>query len=478
MEIIMKEKNLFSYIDNVELSKSMKNSLINGEVPFREAKTSHRKGFAVLAGMAAVLCMAVIGGYIFLINGGLLQAAPEDDAFNNHDIVTEDGTTSPYMREDSVFSNNNPVTGGDITAAGVYEDNSFSTFTTAPVEARIQAAGDFLIPANPHSRRDFVYSGLYSEEYIINIYDSLKYHTDFENYEKRYIQAHVETGNSIYDIEQFTFDFLEYVAMPIILISDSADMTREQIRAKEIDSTIIALSVARAFVEGDTSELEMLFASSTPGLFDFVKDYEFREFIMLGTEFDPDIHEHVHYFSIIHTSDVNLSVFDPLGKWVMRTDGHQIQQFTSAGREVAKANQSWYTTGGHDDLVSFCYYYTTLYLLQPEEYRESYTERADSAATIDARIYWEDEDGVIYLRQPAGDYNPARAELVSIEETNQSAVRWITLNFFGDAGYMFLAETLQFEIVAGQYAWRLDSVEVIYDNPDVNVAFINRVQRS
>jgi hypothetical protein len=466
------ENKLFSYVDNVELSAKMKEALIKGGEPLQEVKTLHRRGFAVLGGMAAVLLGVVAGGYIFLMNGGFLSLPPDYE-------------TDIEINGNAALENN----GAAVTR--IYEANDYI------IEYEITVAVE---PAKQHYDRSFWYR--YGEDYILNIYNSLKYHSEFADFVPRfepihngiYFQGeipheHIANNIKMYlqdsvdvditalavTLEQFVFDFLEYIAMPIVLIPEPVPIhgsvvTREDIRSSEIISTILALGVARAFVEGNVSELEMLFASSTPGLFDFVKDTELYEFILIGTEFDPITHEYLHYFII--SADEGDGIFAQSNKWVMYTNGHQIQQFTPAGREIAKANQSWYTTGGHDDLVSFCYYYTTLYLLQPEEYRESYTERADSAATIDARICWETEDGFMYLRQPVGDYNPARAELVSIEETDQSAVRWITLDFFGDAGYMFLAETLQFEIVAEQYAWRLSSVETIYDNPDINVAFI------
>lgn len=479
----MEENKLFSYIDNVELSKSMKENLIKREVPFREAKTLHRKGFAVLGGMAAVLCGAVVGGYVFIMNGGLLP---------------------PPMDEGSVWGSNPPIT------------TTPPPLTTMPDEVTASPARDFVYAPSPvvtQNTRSFWYSDLYGHEYVLNIFDSLEYHTEFAAFAERSPVLDDWQTNSIYDVEQFVFDFLEYTAMPPVLIPEPTNhaFTKEQIRAREIDSTILALGVARAFVMGNADELNSRFINNTPGLFDFTKGMGFSEFSLIGTEFDPINNEHLHYFSVIENNTWE-NIFTSEQKWILRTDGHQIQQFAPAGRYITRVNPRWeqfYDEEDYDKLIRFCYFYSTLYLLQPEdtypwnlrglfafmhlgyEYTnfnehgmgyftiEEFIAHIDYVygkeitldEIIDSRMFWEDEDGEIYATLHAGGYSPTRAELSEIIERDGRVI--LIMNFYGDAGYMFLAETLIFELTAGNHGWQLTSVETVGDNPDVNVAFIH-----
>jgi hypothetical protein len=483
----MKENRMFGYIDRVELSRNMKNKLIECESPFIEAKPMHRRGFAVLAGMAAVLCGVVIGGYVFLMDGDFQPPPPPPEI--------ESSALSEYGHE-CTFISDSPA------------------LTTAVSDVPAFPARSFLDAPAPASDRGFWYSDLYGHEYILDILASLEYHGEFADYARRNPLTSEEADNTVYDIEQFIFDFLEYVAMPLVLISEpeSPGIAKEQIRAREIDSTILALGVARAFVEGNMAELESLFAVDTPGLFDFVKAMGFREFTMLGTEFDPVMHEHLHYFLVIEDNRWE-NVFTDERIWILRTDGHQIQQFAPDGENIARVNvyTEQFGEDDYDKLIRFCYFYSTLYLLQPEDTQaenirglfafmdlgyeytnfneggrgyftaEEFIEHVEYvygielglSAIIASRAYFEDENGEILVTLHAGGYSPTRAELIEISEIGNRSIRWFTLNFYGDAGYMFLAKTIRFELTAGQSGWRLVSAETIYDNPDVNVAFIH-----
>jgi hypothetical protein len=233
----------------------------------------------------------------------------------------------------------------------------------------------------------------------------------------------------------------------------------------------------------------------------------FREFTMLGTEFDPVTYEHLHYFSIIEDNRED-NVFTGEHSWIMRTDGYQVKLFAPADREIDRVQKTWWLYE-HDELVNFCYFYSTLYLLQPEEsyprnlrglfsfthlghnytnfneYGGGYFEvdefielvdyvygiEIDLEMILEARMFWESEDGEIYVTLHAGGYIPTRAELSS--DIERDGRRIIIMNFYGDAGYMFLAETLMFELESGDKGWQLTSVGTIGDNPDVNVAFIH-----
>jgi hypothetical protein len=66
----MESRNLFGYIDNVELTESMKRRLSAGEADKpRQIKSSAWKNFTALGAAAAVVCAVMIGGYMFLMNG-------------------------------------------------------------------------------------------------------------------------------------------------------------------------------------------------------------------------------------------------------------------------------------------------------------------------------------------------------------------------------------------------------------------------
>jgi len=477
----------------------MKNNLIKGDVPFRAEKSSHRRGFAVLGGMAAALCGVVIGGYMFMRSNDMLQPPRINDG--GGELAGESG-----------------IIVADSYSYGISPDNP--TFATV-FNTQDESIGRIIItpPAAPapitsRAEREFWYNETRGEDYILNIHNSLIYHAEFEDFSRRYVPPEPITERTIYTTEQFTFDFLEYVAMPLVLIPEPAPyydgeiISKEAIRQTEINSTIVALRIARAFAEGDTNELAQLFYSNTPGLFDFVKNTQFHELSLIGSEFDPVTREHLHYFVI--STDEDDGIFAQSNEWVMRVEtGYQVSMFAPYGKEIDRI-RPYSPEEHHDELVNFCYWYSRSYLLRPEmnlrglfsfthlgyEYTNYngmgigyfpadefielvdyvYGIEIDLEAIIEEQMFWEGADGEIQVLNYQNTFYPdgplVRAELIE-SNRRRDGTAGVTMSFYGDAGYMFLAETLQFEFTAGQLGWRLVSTETIYDNPEVNVAFIH-----
>jgi hypothetical protein len=533
----MEDKKLFRYVDTVVLSGKMTESLISGEANFRSTggKSVHRSGFMALAGMAAVVCAVVVAGYMYFANDNFLPPVLQPD--DSQGIIY---TTEPAAVTDV------PVTTAAVSPRAA-EIEGFPTviFRSVP------------FPENPHPDRNWWYFDLWGTGYVFDFYDSLKYHTDFADFEPRFEPLFPELfqdgiisseaiasmvrdylSDSYYEgavvaifctLEQFLFDFLDYIKMPeeqIPYLFDIGwtELTGEWVRSSEIDSLYIALRVARAFSEGDADFLSGYFYSYTAGLFDFVNDMRFSDFRLMSTEFDQNTNEFLHYFNIDITEwdFYSSSPFDYGGSffpvWVLKTDGHYIRQFTPSWREIDRV--SW--RGEHSDLALFCYSYSTfadfiseyygdgnpgfqgLYIalqilyphdVQQDEYGNSYFETRrfvelinyvfgieiyDLQVLAQAGMMWQYADKVFL---PGRGVSMATAELVR-EDRRYNDSRHapteatVIIDYYGDIGFMFLSRTVQYELIEdilpdGEIGWRLISTENIYENPNVNISFFH-----
>jgi hypothetical protein len=524
----MEEKKLFRYVDTVILSGKMMEALISGEDSFRRVgtKSIHRSGFMALAGMAAVVCAMVIAGYVFLIN---------------------DNAVPPEIKPTDIYGGVSPVGENDypsVTTAASPHENDVHSFIPAP--------------ANPHPDRDWWYFNLWSIEYILDFYDSLKYHADFTDFVPRFIPIFSDVYNQgeipheriaglirlylsnpgdevlssainshLCTLEQFVFDFLDYIKMPdeqipyLFDISWTA-LTGEWVRENEINSLYLALNMARAFVEGDADYLSRIFYSyySTNGLFDFAIDLKFNQFTLTRTEFDPNNNDFLHYFTI-STSDELFASRNPFtggtAEWILATDGYAIRQFSPAHLEEMKRINRF---NEHSDIVTFCYNYSsfvdfiseyndyfcfqglyitllTLYTHEQNqsEQRAPYFEtdrfielvnyvfgiEIDRQVLEQAGMLWQDGERV-YLS--GRGFNTTTAELVyesysffppppriEISESESDQATTVIINYYGDLGYMFLSRTVEYELEFGELGWRLVSVKNIFEDPHINVSF-------
>ncbi|MCL1824068.1 MAG: hypothetical protein FWG44_07685 [Oscillospiraceae bacterium] len=114
----MQDKDLFRYVDNTELNEKMKSGLINAQPRVTETKYSHRMNFAVLGGVAAVICAAFTGSYIFLFNGEISplsegNSVPDDE--QNSEASYEISDTYPTLEITIVESENPPDYPPDAT---------------------------------------------------------------------------------------------------------------------------------------------------------------------------------------------------------------------------------------------------------------------------------------------------------------------------------------------------------------------------
>jgi hypothetical protein len=126
----MENKNLFGYIDNVELSHYMKENLITGKtVKLQQVKSSAWKNFVALGSAAAVICAVVIGGYVFLNDNERNIISPGSGG----GIYTDE--TATYVESDispdyPAFSNYNPPT--------LYVEEMFVYIEETEIETEIE----------------------------------------------------------------------------------------------------------------------------------------------------------------------------------------------------------------------------------------------------------------------------------------------------------------------------------------------------
>jgi len=526
----MENKKLFSYVDNVELSPRMKESLISGEVTFSKVSYSNWKGFMPLAGMMAVLCIALIGGYVFLVGNDIPPPPPQVDPV----ITTTPEQTPPPPHTDPP---NHPAPFPTIN------------FRTIP-----EGVHQYQIPF------DWRFGSTDGAKNILNLYEALSCHAEYENYKPNFtpyyqwdeitgyfsyeklaveirafadgvdVPAYTETFNENawlflnFSLEEYCLDFIKRIGAPDEFIPESfmvygTEVTREDIRETEIRSTKLALLLARAFTYGDTDYISQQFQTiiqeydestdkwnvyNNP-IFDFVKATKFGEFRMTKSEYDPETYEFLHYFTIEDNGGDLSSPFLGERYWVLRTDGYQISQFLPADAELNRIQRS----NNLSDLVNFCYTYSVYYGFQTEFYRrgsahywgllyaltmlydyEDYDEYGGGYFTVERYIELAEyvfgiqttreeleeqgainEEGTHVILWARGG-SPTRCVLVSEDWRNDGIVE-IVLNFYGDMGYLYLAKTVRYELVAGQYGWRLGSTEVIYENPDIDVLFVS-----
>jgi hypothetical protein len=344
---------------------------------------------------------------------------------------------------------------------------------------------------------------LFGEESVTKIYDSLKYHADYAEF----VAAYPKELDDIYDIEIFCFDFLRHIRIPTELIPETFEINghinkREYVREQEFDKQTHALRIAQAFVEKNTEFLMYPFSFySTPGLFDFIHEVEFTEFLITGADFDIETYNYIYYFSIKTAVGDNIFANSGETEWELHLN-YPVVQFSPVNVEMNRIHGS----RSYSELVNFCQafstyvrniewdggnnahgaliallrlydyngvneygagYFTTDYFIELAKYALNMDFTYDMLEGLYGYISENERDRTkVYV--PAMGGSAAVSTFVSEVVTDNSAT--IVMNHWGDSGLMFLAETVEYNLELGERGWRLVSVNTLYSNSDINVS--------
>jgi hypothetical protein len=374
----------------------------------------------------------------------------------------------------------------------------------------------------------------YGEEFLLDLYDSLKYHAQFAGFEPRFEPIlpelffegvvsseviarmvrdylndnYMESAreNIMRALEHYCIDFLSYIGIPDhVFMSSSRDI--DNLRQLEFNSQVLALKTARAFSEGDTAFLNGMFYSFTDDLFDFVHYVNYTRFHITRAIYEPDTMEFGFYINInTALGDGFKNSFND--EWLLFLNPYVmgfspvIDGQRSEG-DIITMNNLWHRER-YNGLVGFCYMYSTLIQFPEPEWRDELSGMLHALAYINSefdsrrftpdsfieaasyvfgveinydtlrnsRLLYEEEDGSEWLALPGRGLNTTTATLVSARSTGDER-NTIIINYFGDTGYLFLARQVMYELEYGEQGWRLLSVEITYEDPNVNVSFFH-----
>ena len=510
----MNDRNLFRYVDNVRLSDKMKRELINGYTAPREAeKPIFKKNFAVLGGIAAMLCVMLTGVYIFLLQNS--------DIFNDPsgNVLFDDSGAAGS----TIFHTTTPPP--SYTVPNTWSQHDIEL---PEDEARCE----------PNIYSVFIYP--FQIEETLMLFDSLGFHPDYSPSEafllRYYKELDTDTSlarmaSRLRDTDIIDIDDIEELSIMLRLIENHCNEFLQSIAFTdmfgepdlgEMRAQGNALKVARAFVENDTEFLLRHFQvprdyDHDPEInyfmyhdndyFDFIKDLDIISFTQTGKEHDPDIiGVYIYYFDVQTANDRNgLTIGNKSGReWFIRSESFSILEFSPVGRETNRMkNNSCELTracynltmiGGFitkeenqpvdlqvgfwsDDEGSYRGLLSSLYMLYEPDvsdlysgyyYKDNFIELMEyvfGITEVDENIFGSvlgiTDEGLVF-QHGFGPISPI-AEVVSVASRGGDRT-FVTINYYGDTGYLFLARTIRYTLEQGERGWRFVSIECVYDS--------------
>ncbi|MCL2634598.1 MAG: hypothetical protein FWD34_08820 [Oscillospiraceae bacterium] len=292
----------------------------------------------------------------------------------------------------------------------------------------------------------------------------------------------------------------------------------------------LATDIAQAFIEKNTEFLSQRFCDDSKNAFNFINELDFIEFEQFGKEYtygtyiingEEEIHfDGIAYYFYITVENGTDDMFTLGGReWELRLfDGEhsRIQQFSPKGKEINRLNSDYASmcysfsndlylfesmsdfnllkektielltpvysgnmSFGSQGNVEYVYYYCLLFCMERfrrlqeddqgfrgftvEEFME-YAEYTFGITNIDGDLIRSIMPGEEFFVMGHGWWWHY-SELVSEEITQTGAA--IIINYYGDAGYLFVAKTMKYNLEFGDKGVKLISVECLYSNDDL-----------